>query len=962
MTSRCAFIAPLLLAALYVQATDAGSASLQSSGSSISYHQHSRTASFGSLIGATGIWPVDVDSDGVQELVLSGEFDFSRASFWSIADFNAQTGAYEIRWQSPRSLPDGSAGWLISALHVVQVGSTARTWVGRIDGTIDVVNLLTRETLQTLAPEGNPINDFAVADVDNDGALDVAAITDTHTYLYDPTTLTQKRVIQRGGRRIQCGNVDDDANLETVFDTGVVLEVTAAAATVQWTAPLPFGLRLQVADIDGDQRAEVVASNAVTAVIRAWDVDTQSPKWTFTGDDPVSAMRVLDVVGDPTPEIVFGDTTPLGSVHVLDAATRSEILEIPNPDYDVTDFAVLDVDGDGSRELVWGAGASWTGGDFLYVYDLSSRTVEWQSHDYFGAYEGVKIGDVDGDGSLEIVAATHNAPTDNGFDRGKVVVLDADTLALKWSVDISDGIPPFVGLHGVELTNLDSDPQLEILVASDSFNAGALYIIDGLTHELQPPVVLEPGIILALSQITRADLDGDGQGELIAGTWTFNNISPGAFVYALDPATYDILWKSPALPNSYPDPAGGGFERSDHTSDLVVADVGPAGMDVVSVSARVHAVRWSDKRVVDSVGTDYLSVAVADVSSDTGAEILASTKQGKIDVLNGDTLAVGATHDVCTGPINALRVLSGTRVVATCNDRLVVYDLAALSVVDETVSSANRLGLNASIAQMVVDGRSTVVVGGDEIVTFVDGAGNDAPTISFPPMATVHWRASSVDLQLAATDPDQDALRFELIALPLTGTATWLDASTGRLRYTPKAGAALGLDSMMVRAFDGFHYSSPQEFAVTLTNTGPAAGNSEFSLSSSSVISSQLPATDADGDPLQYSIVQQPTEGTLTLNAATGAFNYTPAALGAARTVSVTFRVDDGKATAQGSLAFVYAAVSAPPPSSPGGGGGGGGGGSSGPLLLALLAGLYFLRRELTRPALRVRSTASLDR
>jgi hypothetical protein len=103
MTSRCALLAPFLLTALCSGAVDA------STGSAVSYYQHLRTASFGSGIGATGIYPADVDNDGVPELVLSGQVELPRATFWSIASFNAQSGGYEIRWQSPRYLADSGA-------------------------------------------------------------------------------------------------------------------------------------------------------------------------------------------------------------------------------------------------------------------------------------------------------------------------------------------------------------------------------------------------------------------------------------------------------------------------------------------------------------------------------------------------------------------------------------------------------------------------------------------------------------------------------------------------------------------------------------------------------------------------------------------------------------------------------------------------------------------------------------
>ncbi|MFJ5282783.1 tandem-95 repeat protein, partial [Pseudomonas sp. NPDC088429] len=58
----------------------------------------------------------------------------------------------------------------------------------------------------------------------------------------------------------------------------------------------------------------------------------------------------------------------------------------------------------------------------------------------------------------------------------------------------------------------------------------------------------------------------------------------------------------------------------------------------------------------------------------------------------------------------------------------------------------------------------------------------------------------------------------------------------------------------------------------------PATGNYAVSTPEDVAFSGQVVATDADSDTLAYSVATQPTNGTLTLNAATGAYTYTPTA------------------------------------------------------------------------------------
>ncbi|MFJ5287776.1 tandem-95 repeat protein, partial [Pseudomonas sp. NPDC088429] len=58
----------------------------------------------------------------------------------------------------------------------------------------------------------------------------------------------------------------------------------------------------------------------------------------------------------------------------------------------------------------------------------------------------------------------------------------------------------------------------------------------------------------------------------------------------------------------------------------------------------------------------------------------------------------------------------------------------------------------------------------------------------------------------------------------------------------------------------------------------PATGNYAVSTPEDVAFSGQVAATDADSDALAYSVATPPTNGTLTLNAATGAYTYTPTA------------------------------------------------------------------------------------
>ncbi|MCT4706616.1 tandem-95 repeat protein, partial [Enterobacteriaceae bacterium H16N7] len=58
----------------------------------------------------------------------------------------------------------------------------------------------------------------------------------------------------------------------------------------------------------------------------------------------------------------------------------------------------------------------------------------------------------------------------------------------------------------------------------------------------------------------------------------------------------------------------------------------------------------------------------------------------------------------------------------------------------------------------------------------------------------------------------------------------------------------------------------------------PATGNYTAETQEDVAFSGQVAATDADGNPLTYTVSTQPTHGTVTLNATTGVYTYTPTA------------------------------------------------------------------------------------
>ncbi|MBN9520410.1 tandem-95 repeat protein [bacterium] len=157
------------------------------------------------------------------------------------------------------------------------------------------------------------------------------------------------------------------------------------------------------------------------------------------------------------------------------------------------------------------------------------------------------------------------------------------------------------------------------------------------------------------------------------------------------------------------------------------------------------------------------------------------------------------------------------------------------------------------------------------------------------------------------TDVEGDLLpAATLVGGPSHGTLAF--KGDGTFSYTPDPNFH-GTDTFTYRANDGRADGGVTTVTITVTpvNDPPVASLFQYVTNEDTPLNDTLRASDADGDPLTYSVVSQPAQGTVQVtNAATGAFTYTPPP-DFHGTVSFTFKVNDG--TADSNVAIVFVTV-----------------------------------------------------
>lgn len=151
---------------------------------------------------------------------------------------------------------------------------------------------------------------------------------------------------------------------------------------------------------------------------------------------------------------------------------------------------------------------------------------------------------------------------------------------------------------------------------------------------------------------------------------------------------------------------------------------------------------------------------------------------------------------------------------------------------------------------------------------------------------------------MMATDVEGDALTFVIEQMPQNGQVTLVDAAAGTFRYSPNANYS-GQDTFTFVVDDGqnlMNKSLPATVTINIANTNapPIAQDLTESVDEDTALGASLSGNDPDGNPLTYTIVTQPTNGTLSgLDVNTGDFTYTPSQdfFG---TDTFTFTVNDG--------------------------------------------------------------------
>ncbi|MCS4308763.1 hypothetical protein M2404_003125 [Rheinheimera pacifica] len=128
--------------------------------------------------------------------------------------------------------------------------------------------------------------------------------------------------------------------------------------------------------------------------------------------------------------------------------------------------------------------------------------------------------------------------------------------------------------------------------------------------------------------------------------------------------------------------------------------------------------------------------------------------------------------------------------------------------------------------------------------------------------------------QVQATDSDGDTLNYSVASAASHGN--FVIAANGNFSYTPNLNY-FGSDQVKITASDGQASATTTIiFNIINVNDVPVLVRTDVTSGANGVTIGQIIVTDADNDPITFSIITGTQYGTLDLDAQTGAFTYTP--------------------------------------------------------------------------------------
>ncbi|WP_185968910.1 FG-GAP-like repeat-containing protein [Carboxylicivirga sp. M1479] len=601
---------------------------------------------FGNELGEHLMEVIDIDNDGKNEVIcsaVSGGDSWNGKEYFYILEYDNNKNTYAFEW--------------ISRLFETRISATQFKDLNN-DQFLDIIIALqnghvhifdgkNRKEVKSLDFGLETINDLLIFDVDNDNQDELVACNNDTTVIYG-LNLVKEMEIPMGGSYLQIGNIDTDDNIELVYSSGNIIELTDESYQQQSTFEIyRYSTPFHLVDANQDGIMELVYLTNYDNMV-CYNFETNHTFWTLDPNSSVESVKVYDNPLNGLRELYFGTT--YDGVMVYNAANGQLIRATHRHHEGVNNMAIGDANNDGQLELVWADGGHCTCEDYLFVYDFDSFTEEWRNFPLNSPFISVVYGDVDNDGEMEYVVAAQSSGSHEG---GVINVFNAQDGTLEWRSEAYR-----YDVSSLKIADINNDGINQLIVGIEFTGyvvpATRLYIYNTSSYTVDHIIELRGS--RRTRDIEVADINGDSNNEIIIGTgsgWS----SDESFVYILSGQSHSILWQSEKIGrwNSY----AYSLEIDNIDNDDALEIVG-IEYDHNNDKKGIFIIDGKDYTVLKEDQFNYCSLTTGDYDGDNQLDIIAGTDEGEIVVLNALNLEPSYYMDLESSKIESVGLIKET--------------------------------------------------------------------------------------------------------------------------------------------------------------------------------------------------------------------------------------------------------------------------------------------------------------
>ena len=372
---------------------------------------------------------------------------------------------------------------------------------------------------------GSYPSSVSIGDLDGDGKLDMAVVNYSSNTLsvYRNTSATGSITSSSFGAKVDfatgdnpssvsIGDLDGDGKLDMAVEnrgantvsvfrntstSGSITSSSFATKVDFVTGSLPSGVSL--GDIDGDGKLDMAVVNSTSQTVSVFrntstsgtiDANSFATKVDFATGVNSNRVSIGDLDGDGKLDMavtdynsntvsVFRNTSTSGSITTSSFAPKVDFATGLGP----SSVSIGDLDGDGKLDM---AVVNWSS-NTVSVYRNTSTSGSITSSSFEAKIDfvtglgprNVSIGDLDGDGKLDMAVVNIDANTVSVF-RNTSATGSITSSSFGAKVDFATGVSPI----SVSLGDLDGDGKLDMAVANHSSNTVSVFRNIGL-----PPTI-----------------------------------------------------------------------------------------------------------------------------------------------------------------------------------------------------------------------------------------------------------------------------------------------------------------------------------------------------------------------------------------------------------------------------------------------------------------------------------------